>query len=485
MKSRRTQYRANGVSENGRDSSSWVKISALFIGLNFFSPHAFGESIEEMLEPLIRPYIEAEAVVGLSIGAVRGDERFTKGYGRFSKDNPSAPDSKTIYEIGSISKVFTGILLADAVVAGKLPLDQSIHHLLPDDAKLQPYRSREKDAKEMPISLQHLSTHASGLPRLPGNLKFSNADNPYADYSLEDLKTFLRSHRLRREPMKKGEYSNLGVGLLGWLLAEQSKEDYATLLREKITEPLSMDDTMIEIPKEKLSQFATPYTLDGKATLPWDLPTLVGAGGIRSCVDDMLKFVQANLAPPEEQLGKAIELAWKKQQEPIGKGDFAMGLGWMIARDGHTHWHTGGTGGFHSAMFVDRRSKTGVVLLANTSNPEVDELAESLTKRLFGMEVEPRKFPAEFKVAPELVQRYAGKYELAPKAIFTVRADGDKLWVTLSGQPEFRVFPESETKWRYKVVDAVLTFELDDKSNCVALDLFQGGQHHNAKRIDE
>ena len=124
-----------------------------------------------------------------------------------------------------------------------------------------------------------------------------------------------------------------------------------------------------------------------------------------------------------------------------------------------------------------------VVLLSNTALMDLDALANDVIRMLAGADVKPRTFEQTVNVAPEVMQRYAGRYELAPTFIFTVSVQDKKLMVGVTNQPTFQVFPRSETEWFYKVVDATLTFKMDGDGNCKELELFQNGVRQTAKRI--
>ena len=273
------------------------------------------------------------------------------------------------------------------------------------------------------------------------------------------------------------------MGLLGHLLALQSKQPYENLLRDRITKPLGMSSTSITLSKKQQSRLAPPHTADGKLSYNWDLPTLAGAGGIRSTARDMLLLAKAHLSPPKNQVGKAIKLAWQVHQKPLAPGDFAMGLAWQIAQDGSTRWHTGLTGGYHSMILISRELDTAVVLLTNTASGEVDQLAEKIIQSLAGISVEPRSFEKAAKVAPEVMQRYVGKYQLTPELIFTVTTKGNQLFVQLTGQPALQVYARTETEWFLKVVKATVTFNVDRKGKCKSLELFQNGNRQTAKRM--
>jgi serine-type D-Ala-D-Ala carboxypeptidase/endopeptidase len=432
-------------------------------------------SLRKRTDQLVQPYLDNGVFVGMSIGVSDRGQQQTFGYGRLSRDDPRVPDGDTIYEFGSASKVLTGLLLADAVVQGRVRLDQPAGELLPAGVKMPGHGKRA-------ITLQDLSTHMSGLPRLPDNLKLTNLSNPYADYKVDNLYSFLNGYKLTRSPGEKSEYSNLGQGLLGHLLALQAKSTYGQLLSDRIATPLKMSSTRIKLDERSRAQLAPGHTGDGRPTASWDLPVLAGAGAIRSTVNDLLRFADANLSAPKDKLGDAIELAWTIHQQPLPTGGSAMGLGWHVTPDG-THWHNGQTGGYHSMILINRETRTSVVLLTNSSTGEVDRLAKDIMKMMAGAKVEPRKFEKTIKVPAKDLQKFVGRYELAPGIEFAVMAEGGKLMVSLTGQPTYEIFARSETVWFYKVVDATITFKIDKNGECNSLELFQLGKRQTAKRI--
>jgi serine-type D-Ala-D-Ala carboxypeptidase/endopeptidase len=242
-----------------------------------------------------------------------------------------------------------------------------------------------------------------------------------------------------------------------------------------------MSSTRITIGKKSQSRFAPGYTGDGQPAANWDLPVLAGAGGVRTTVNDMLLFAAANLDPPRGKLGEAIEMAWAIHQKPIKNGDSALGLGWHVTPDG-THWHNGQTGGYHTMILIDRKTKSSVILMTNTATGEVDQLAFDILRMISGVQVAARKFEKTKEVPAEALQKFVGKYELGPGALFTVEAMDGKLMIGLTGQPSYQVFARSETVWFYKVVDATITFNVDKKGKCDSLVLFQNGIKQTAKR---
>lgn len=431
------------------------------------------------IDALVAAYVDAKALDSVAIGIIEGDSQFVKGYGKLGKDDPRVPDGDTVYEIGSVSKVFTGILLADAINRGLVEADQPVDDLLPDGMTM-PVSKKKPERK---ITLMHLSTHISGLPRMPDNFEPADPANPYADYSAETMFEFLKGHELSRKPGIAEEYSNLGVGLLGELMVRKQGTDYESLLRERISETLGMSSTSLTLTDDQKSRLAPPHAGVNLASSNWDFQALAGAGGIRSTINDMLKFAGANLSPPDNETGKAIELAFTQQRKSKGLNSLPMGFGWMINQS-ETRWHNGGTGGYHSMMFVSRKNKRALVVLCNTATPEVDQLASQIMASLSGQDVKPRKFRKEAEVSKDVLQRYVGKYKLNVTMSFDIALNEDEtgLTVQLTGQPAFPMFPESETLWFLKVVKAEIEFTVDDEGNCTALTLNQNGMRQTAKK---
>ena len=458
----------------------WLALAAVLVGAGGVLERASAEEVDlrARVDRLAAPYIEHEVVVGMSVGVLAEGRQWVAGYGRVSAEEDRRPDGETVYEIGSISKVFTGILLGDAVARGEVSLEQPLRELLPGMA--------DNLAKEgEPIRLWHLATHTSGLPRLPANMQPADPADPYADYSAERLDEFLKSVELKQVPGELAEYSNLGAGLLGEVLGRKAGVGYERLLTERITRPLGMESTGIELSLSMRERLAPPHSADGLPANNWGFTALAGAGAIRSTADDMLRLLAAQLEPPRGVLAEAIDLAWKVHWQPKDNAGLALGLGWHVARDGHTRWHNGQTGGYRAMALVSRESEIAVVVLANTATGEVDRLAEDIFRMLAGAAVEPRTFAAAVGVAPEVMERYVGRYALAPGFHLTITLDEDRLMVQATGQPAAQVYPKSDTDWFFKAVDAQLTFQVDDRGRCTGLILHQHGQDMPAGRVDD
>lgn len=274
-------------------------------------------------------------------------------------------DEHSIYEIGSISKVFTAILLADQIVKGNMSVDDDIAMYLPKSVKAPTYEGKS-------ITLGHLSDHTSSLPRMPDNFDPADPDNPYADYTPELLYEFISEVELTRPIGSEYEYSNLAQGLLGHILELKTGKDFETLLREIITEPLNMNETRVAFDKNMKANLAIGHD-GGVETSNWDIATLTGAGAIRSSVHDMSIFLAASLGLIETPLAEAIALTQKIRHDKAGGS--TVGLGWHIRIDEETQKqfiaHSGATGGYRAFSAINKEDGKGVILLSNsTASPE-------------------------------------------------------------------------------------------------------------------
>jgi len=423
---------------------------------------------EKKIEKLVEPYLKHNKINAVSVGVISKGQIWKKHFGTLDGKGTPAPNDKTLYEIGSISKVFTSLLLADAVVSKQLKLDDPISTIMKELAKKNPKLGNQ-------ITFLQLSHHTSGFPKMPPNIKPADSANPFAGYDRQMLTSYLLNAKLKQKPGEGYEYSNLGVGLLGDLLSRQAGVSYETLLKQKLTGPLKMTDTSLTLSPQQLARFAAPHNAAMFADKAWDFDALAGCGAIRSNVDDMLLFAEASLNPPEGKLGKTIQLAWKQHKPASGKNR-AMGLGWMIAGDRTTRWHNGQTGGYQSMILVNRPLKSATVLLCNTAGSNADTLAEQIFQTIVGMNVQPRSFDKENRIDPKVAKRLEGKYQLAPTVVMTIKVKNGRMMAQLTGQQFLAVIPQSETEWKYQAVDATLKFELPKTGNSPKVTLHQSGR---------
>lgn len=347
------------------------------------------------IDPIVGALPPPPGNTGLVVGLIHGDERRVMGFGRAGEARPDPPNGETVFEIGSISKVFTTTLLALLVAEGRLRLEDRVCDLVPSLSHLP-----------AGMTLLRLATHTAGLPKMPGNLLGSmlrNPRNPYAAYSTADLLRSLARYRppRRRTGTDPIRYSNLGAALLGQVLAQASDCSYEAAVTGRICDPLSMPDTRIELGPEQAARLAPPHSASGKPVQPWDLPAFAPAGGLRSTANDLLAYLAANLGRARSPLAEALPLCHEVRSEAfprpgrlqawvsgrVGDGAEAehrrqgMALGWFVGQPGpagpRVLWHHGATGGYRAFAGFVPGSGTGVVVLANRGPARPDLISGS------------------------------------------------------------------------------------------------------------
>lgn len=414
--------------------------------------------------------------VGIVVGIIGPEGRRIVSYGHLEKGDSRPLNGDTIFEIGSATKVFTSLLLSDMVQRGEVSLDDPVAKYLPIGVKM-PERNGHA------ITLVDLSTHTSGLPRLPTNFMPKDPANPYADYSVEQLYQFLSSYQLTRDIGSQYEYSNLGGGLLGHVLALRAGMTYEALVKSRIGDPLDMNSTRITLSPEMTARFAAGHNQALETVKNWDLPTLAGAGALRSTANDLLTFLAANLGYTKSTLSRAMA-AMLSVRRPTGQPGLEIALGWHIWTTSGKEiiWHNGGTGGYRSFIGFERKTRIGVVVLSNAfTTAGVDDIGRHLLDAGFPL-MKPPKEHKEIKVDPKLFDSYVGSYELAPNFVLAVTRDGDHLFAQATGQPKFEIFPEGEKDYFLKVVDAQITFVTDGSGRATELILHQNGRDLPANR---
>ncbi len=414
--------------------------------------------------------------VGIVVGVIGPQGRRVIAYGHLDKGDARRVDGDTIFEIGSATKVFTSLLLADKVQRGEVSLSDPVAKYLPPTVKVP-----ERDGKQ--ITLVDLATHTSGLPRLPANLAPRDPNNPYADYSVEQLYQFLSSYQLTRDIGSHYEYSNLGAGLLGVALARRAGTDYAHLVRSRICIPLGMNSTRATLTPDMKARLAVGHRTTLEPAANWDFgPAMAGAGALRSSTNDLLTFLAASLGYAKTPLAPAMA-AMLNVRRPTGVQDLEIALGWHVftAHSKLIVWHNGGTGGYRSFIGFDPERRLGVVVLSNTETPEgVDDIG----RHLLDAQVPLMALHSEIRIDPHLFDAYVGYYQFTPNFILAVTRDGDRFLIQAAGQGLVEIFPESDHEFFAKAVDAQITFVTDSGGRVTELILHQGGLDQHALRVE-
>ena len=386
----------------------------------------------------------------------------------FAAGHAEVPAERVIFEIGSISKVFTGILLADAVQAGKLGLDDTLAQRLP---------VKFTDPATGAVTLKQLATHTSCLPRLPDNLASVADKDPYAPYDNRALFEYLAGAKLSGKPPCAASYSNLGFGILGVVLETAWGKPWAELVREKIAVPLGMTDTVQELSEAQRSRFAEPWAGAERAQ-PWTFKAMAGAGSLRSTLADMSKFADALLAGAKGPLGHVWPLLAGGYAEMQGVGG-KIGLALIQLKDHgeETYLHDGGTGGFRSTVQVRPGSGRAVVVLTSNSAAEPQALLSAW--QAAGRESVKRP---EITLPSAALDEYVGVYAIDPSTRFTLVRRGADLVARLTGQPFYPLFASAKDELFYKIADAQLSFHRDESGRIKGLTLHQNGRDITATR---
>jgi CubicO group peptidase (beta-lactamase class C family) len=406
----------------------------------------------------------AEQGVGFAAVQVDQGRIAVTSAGWASEAVPLGDDARL--EIGSITKTFTGLLLADAVVRRRLALDDPVESALPAGTKL-------RDSAGAPIRWVDLATHRSGLPRLPSNLAPKDGADPYADYDEARLLRFLRDFTPTVARDSRWEYSNLGFGLLGYALGRAAGTSYPQLLSERVLEPLGMTRSTLSLPGRAIADRVDGHDKDKRRVAHWHLDVLAGAGGLVMPAADLGRYAQAAVRPDDTPLGEAFRLA-QRRHAAGGNEINPMGLGWVRAPlNGRVLInHDGGTAGFAASLWLDPERGRAVALLANAM-VEVNDLAlhlldESVPAKDFGLMRQPA-----VRLSAEQLAPFVGVYASRPAFKVTVSVRDGELWAQATHQSALPLFAKAPRRFFARVTP--LEIEFAEGSPPPHFTLYQGG----------
>lgn len=355
---------------------------------------------DEAVREFVRPYIDNRQAKGIVVGLLEPDgSRRVLTFGEAGEGaRPLAASS--VFEIGSITKTFTGAVLSDMVRRGEVKLDDPVSKYLPRGVRVPSLNGRE-------ITLLDLATHLSGLPRMPTGYVPPDPGNPYGEYAAKDLYAFLNSYELARAPGSKFEYSNLGMGLLGHALARRAgAKSFQALVAKRVLRPLGMKMTAYGRPAALAPWMTRGHNQQGEVATYFDLPhvaVLAGGGGLNSNVTDLLTYLEANIGEPKSPLERAMREAHRGHHSP--RPGMGVGLGWMTMKRDPLNLVglSGGTAGYSTFLAFDPETRAGVVVLANSGGFEyADKIGrELLNPKQRPLSATPAETPPAATAAPK------------------------------------------------------------------------------------
>lgn len=435
---------------------TYTLILILFLSFNF-GICQIPEPLKKEIQYRVKNQINPSIAVGLTDST--GTHFYVHGWSDLKKQIKA--DQYSLYELGSITKAFTGLLLAKFAVQDSLSLLTPADKFLPDSINL-------KDKKGNRVTLKSLATHSSGLPRLPTNLNVTDQFDPYTNYDQNSMYSFL-GHYTPRTVGKNFVYSNLGFGLLGDVLSNYKQTPYRSLIQNQILNPLHLKSTYFKVPTAKSSHMAKGYL--GTEEVPfWHFKVMDAAGGLKASITDLHQFGQ-HFIDNASSFAEIDAIATKSYFTDQDGNHY--GLGWFIDEQ-KTVFHGGGTGGFRTFIAIDLKNDRVISVMSNSGSSTIEDLAKYL--------INPKAYPLqidkeEVSITEEKLKPYQGVYINDGLGLnYTIMLKNKHLHAQLNQQPEFPLFYQGKDRFIYKVVKAEVVFEKDENNTVVGLLLNQNGQ---------
>jgi serine-type D-Ala-D-Ala carboxypeptidase/endopeptidase len=329
-----------------------------------FNNQSYAQLSLDSIKHIVKIGVENKKSKGIVVGVIDQNGTQVYGYGKINDNTNLQPNENTLFEIGSITKVFATLILADMVKKKELNLDDPISKFLPKTIKTPIRKGKE-------ITLRDLATHTSGLPNDEASLRMGS-------FNAQKIYDVLSTYQLKRDIGSQYEYCSFGLGLLGHILTLKAGVDFETLVQNRICKPLGMGKTFINLTPELTATLATGYNQVGLPVANTATDVLCAARDLKSNVHDMLKFLSAQIGLTKSTLSPAIELM-QEVRDSTGQPYLFIGLGWhIIKREGaEIYMHSGGTQGYRSFITFDKKQKRGVIVLSNSATM-VDDIAFQL-----------------------------------------------------------------------------------------------------------
>jgi CubicO group peptidase (beta-lactamase class C family) len=446
--------------------------TAILIAL--LSIAAMAQDLAPKADEIVNAYVKQAKFSGSVLVAKGGKVILSKGYGmaNYELEVPNTPQTR--FRLGSITKQFTSMAIAQLVERGLVKIEDPITKYLPD----YPKETGDK------VTVYHLLTHTSGIPSFTNGKDYQQIK--MSPFSGEKLVAWLKDKPLEFAPGEKYNYNNSGYYLLGYLIEKVSGKSYEQYLKENIFEPLGMKDTGYDHNKEIMKNRATGYTAKGKEIENAefiDMTVPGGAGALYSTAEDLYIWDRALYT---EKLVKKPTL--EKIYTPF-KSNYAWG--WVVAeRNGRKIiQHGGGIDGFNTTIVRYVNDDICIIALSNRIPAALNQMSQNLAALLLGEKYDlPQDIPAnatrkEIKVETKVLDTYVGEYELSPGFTIAVTKEGETLMAQPTGQTKAEIFAESETKFFLKRIEVQIVFVKNDKGVVDKLLLYQNGRETPAKKI--
>ena len=416
------------------------------------------------MDRIIQSHVDSKQFMGSVLVAQDGKVLLDKGYGsaNLEWDIPDSPQTK--FRLGSLTKQFTAAAILLLEERGKLRTDDLVAKYLPD-----------APASWAKITLANLLTHTSGIPNFTSFPDYATTEA--TPTTPEQLVARFRDKPLNFEPGEKWEYSNSGYVLLGYLLEKISGQPYQDFVRDNLFAPLGMTESGYDSRAAIISHRASGYSpgANGPANAGYiDMSIPFSAGALYSTTEDLWRWEQGLFG------GKVLNAASLKKMTTPFKNDYAYGLAVRTAHGYTVIEHGGGIEGFNTQLAYDPDRKLAVIVLGNLNGGAPGEIAGQLMSLLHGEKVVLPSERKEITVSTDVLRQYVGTYQLAPTFSIVITLEGNRLMSQATNQPALPLFPESETSFFLKAVDAQIEFAKNDKGEVTSLTLHQGGNEMKA-----
>lgn len=435
--------------------------------------------------PAIKAMQFPGVVVGIHMNGVTTYHRV--GTLNYDTDQPPAVD--TLYEIGSISKLLTGVLFADAVRRGEVQRETPLDELLP-------FRIRAKTGSDgEPILLWHLSTHTSGWARNANNTGLAGVGLPYGSYPLPLMLHAIATMPVHTAPGTEYSYSNFGVSVLGTILASRigtapERGNYEALVTRRVLEPLKIIDMAITLSDEQRTRLA-PATVFGAPSKPWGTRSALAPAGMWvTSAPGLMGFALANLddgAMHTQPIYESLALA----REPLFRNDITgqqHGSGWFIAPDGQTYWHNGMTGGYASYLALRPDRGLAVVVLANGATYQTTPVGRKIMQELLGHEQDPIRLSPPRTLDEPYLSRIVGRYQSPIGYEITLSTFHGQLFGGVTGQQVIRLEQAGDDRFVSSAVDGEMRIDFpqgDQSAPATSITLYFNGAEIKCVRVKE